>query len=50
MKVVGIDLAGKPKNPTGFCVLTDNFTETKLVYSDEDIQGILIIDSIMRIY
>lgn len=37
MKVVGIDLAGKPKNPTGFCVLTDNFTETKLVYSDEDI-------------
>lgn len=37
MKVVGVDLAGKPKNPTGFCILTDSSTETKLVYSDEEI-------------
>lgn len=37
MKVVGIDLAGKAENPTGFCVLTENGTETKLLYSDEEI-------------
>ena len=37
MKVVGVDLAGKSENPTGFCTLTDSGTETKLVYSDEEI-------------
>lgn len=37
MKVVGIDLAGKFENPTGFCSLTDSGTETKLLFSDEDI-------------
>jgi len=34
--VVGIDLAGSPKNPTGICVLRDK-AETKLVYTDEEI-------------
>jgi len=37
MKVVGVDLAGKSENPTGFCILTDSGAETKLLYSDEEI-------------
>lgn len=37
MKVVGIDLAGKFENPTGFCSMTDSGTETKLLYTDEEI-------------
>lgn len=39
-KIVGIDLAGKEKNPTGFCVLTTNekdSAEVTLVYTDEEI-------------
>jgi predicted nuclease with RNAse H fold len=37
MKVVGIDLAGKSQNATGFCLLTESGAETKLLYSDLDI-------------
>lgn len=40
MKIVGIDLAGKPENPTGVCLLKINKkqrTETKLLYTDLDI-------------
>lgn len=37
MRVVGIDLAGKSENPTGFCILTDEGTDSKEVYSDLDI-------------
>lgn len=37
MKVVGLDLAGKAENPTGFCVLTENGSETKLLHTDEEI-------------
>jgi len=37
MKVVGIDLAGKTENPTGFCLLTESGAETKLLYSDLEI-------------
>jgi len=37
MKVVGIDLAGKFENPTGFCSMTEDGTETKLLFSDEEI-------------
>lgn len=37
MKVIGIDLAGKPENPTGFCLLTDEGSQTKLLFSDEEI-------------
>lgn len=35
--VVGIDLAGSPKRPTGLCVLRDQIAETHVVYSDEEI-------------
>lgn len=37
MRVVGLDLAGKPENPTGFCLLTDEGAQTKLLYSDKEI-------------
>ncbi len=37
MKVVGLDLAGMSKNPTGFCLLTEKGAETKTLYSDLDI-------------
>jgi len=37
MRVVGIDLAGKPENPTGFCSLTDSGTETMLLHTDMEI-------------
>ena len=37
MKVVGVDLAGKVENPTGFCLLTDEGAQTKLLFTDTDI-------------
>jgi hypothetical protein len=37
MRVVGIDLAGKEKNPTGFCILTEKGAETMVFYYDRDI-------------
>lgn len=37
MRFVGIDLAGKAENPTGFCSLTESGTETKLLYTDIEI-------------
>ena len=37
MKIVGIDLAGKAENPTGFCVLDENNCEVKILHSDTDI-------------
>jgi len=37
MRVVGIDLAGKFENPTGFCSLIDSKAETGLLFKDEDI-------------
>lgn len=37
MRVVGIDLAGKPENPTGFCLLTDEGSQTKLLFTDMEI-------------
>lgn len=37
MRVIGVDLAGKPENPTGFCILSDTGAETKLLYSDSEI-------------
>ncbi|MFH1106111.1 MAG: DUF429 domain-containing protein [Candidatus Aenigmatarchaeota archaeon] len=36
MIVIGIDLAGKDKNPTGVCALGDK-SETKALFSDSDI-------------
>lgn len=35
--VVGIDLAGSPKRPTGLCVLRDLVAETRAAFSDDDI-------------
>ncbi|MFO0701232.1 MAG: DUF429 domain-containing protein [Nitrospira sp.] len=35
--ILGIDLAGSPKRPTGVCVLRDLKAETHLVFSDEEI-------------
>lgn len=35
--VVGIDLAGSPKRPTGICVLRDLIAETHVALSDEEI-------------
>jgi hypothetical protein len=37
MKVVGIDLAGKTENPTGFCLLDETGAKTKLLFSDMEI-------------
>jgi predicted nuclease with RNAse H fold len=35
--IIGLDLAGSPKRPTGFCLLRGLETETRDVYSDEEI-------------
>lgn len=35
--VVGIDLAGKEENPTGFCVLRVTGAKTKKLFTDEEI-------------
>lgn len=37
MKVIGIDLAGLEKNPTGFCILTEKGSEAKTLFSDSKI-------------
>ena len=42
MKIIGIDLAGKDKNPTGYCVLiiekeNDKIEKNVLLYKDEEI-------------
>jgi predicted nuclease with RNAse H fold len=37
MKVVGIDLAGKAENPSGFCLLTESGSQIKLLFTDLEI-------------
>jgi predicted nuclease with RNAse H fold len=41
MRVVGLDLAGSPKNDTGFCLLADsggkNAVAARILHSDEEI-------------
>ncbi|OYT54323.1 MAG: hypothetical protein B6U77_02865 [Candidatus Hecatellales archaeon ex4484_218] len=38
MKVAGVDLAGSPTRPTGFCILDMGlYAKTKLLYKDEEI-------------
>ena len=37
MKIIGIDLAGKQDNPTGFCVLDQDQVTLKTLYPDKDI-------------
>ena len=39
--VVGLDLAGSPKRPSGFCWLRRRDAETQDLYSDEEILGII---------
>lgn len=40
MKVVGIDLAGLAKNPSGFALISGREINMRLVYSDEDLIGL----------
>ena len=35
--VLGIDLAGSPKRPTGVCVMADDRAQTHLAFSDADL-------------
>lgn len=42
VKIVGIDLAGKPINPTGICILQNTQKEFKTVYSDQQILKIIL--------
>jgi predicted nuclease with RNAse H fold len=39
--VIGVDLAGVPRRPTGICVLTNGHAQTNLAYMDEDILSII---------
>ena len=39
--VVGIDLAGSPRRPTGICVLRGLRAQTRIAFSDEDILNTL---------
>ncbi|MDH7477261.1 MAG: DUF429 domain-containing protein [Candidatus Bathyarchaeota archaeon] len=40
--IIGIDLAGSPKNPTGWALWKDKVIKTNLVYTDEELlEGIL---------
>jgi predicted nuclease with RNAse H fold len=35
--IIGIDLAGKPKNPTGWALWKDKKVETSLIYTNNEI-------------
>ena len=37
MKVIGVDLAGRPTNPSGLALLSDHKISTRLVYSNKEI-------------
>jgi predicted nuclease with RNAse H fold len=39
--VIGVDLAGVPRRPTGICILTHGDAQTCLAYMDEDILSII---------
>jgi predicted nuclease with RNAse H fold len=38
MNILGIDLAGKPKNPTGLCILKENEILFRTVHEDTEIE------------
>jgi len=40
VRVVGIDLAGREKNPSGLAVISDRGLRTGLIYSDEEIRNL----------
>ncbi|MFH1229336.1 MAG: DUF429 domain-containing protein [Candidatus Aenigmatarchaeota archaeon] len=37
MKAVGIDLAGKDENPTGFCIISEEGSQIKILHKDSEI-------------
>lgn len=37
MKIIGIDLAGRATNPSGFAVLSDHRVDVRLIHPDEEI-------------
>lgn len=37
--IIGLDLAGVPKNPSGFARLSNSKFQTSLIYSDDEILG-----------
>ncbi len=37
--IIGLDLAGVPKNPSGFARLSNSELQTSLIYSDDEILG-----------
>ena len=39
-KVIGIDLAGRETNPSGFAVISDKGVRTRLIHSDEEIENL----------
>jgi len=39
IRIAGIDLAGSPRRPTGFCLIEGKTIETTTVYGDEEILG-----------
>ena len=41
LKILGIDLAGKSKNPTGICILKDDDIILKTVFEDKEILDIV---------
>lgn len=41
-KVIGIDLAGSPANPSGFAVLSGHTFHTRLVHSDQEIVNLCL--------
>jgi len=41
LTVVGIDLAGSPRRPTGLCVLHGLKGETLVAFSDDDILKVI---------
>ena len=40
--VVGIDLAGSPRRPTGICILEDSRARTLVAYGDEEIIALVV--------
>lgn len=43
--IIGIDLAGKPKNPTGWALLLGKLVKTGVIYTDKEILGLIVKNS-----
>jgi hypothetical protein len=39
--IIGLDLAGLNRNPSGIAILKNRMAQTKLVYSDDELKDIL---------